>query len=508
MLKLKHGLINKDVKSLANKTWYNQRFDGCLNLIWLISELEIRAEKRKEAWGNDRLHIGIFEDHKVDWYIDHVDIKRITHNYLRQAKSGSNIGYKIIQKWKNDEIAFDKCIEQFPNKFEDYSNHNLKILYHKLTYLYIKALSSAPLIDGFALGTDEIVQKEVNKILDERHILKGAGNIFSVLTAPVHQSFINQAELSLLNISLKIGSLKLLNLKVKEAAINKMLIKHQQQYFWIKNNYHDYYILSVTDFIEEIKTILLSRVDIKKEINRLKNITLINSRLKEKLLIKLKPNKYLKNLLEISEQFTYWQDERKKRTMQFTHAASILIKEIGERYGYSLKMMRYLTRVEVNKIMAGKKISFLELNARSKKMIIYQKGSHYEILSGKKAEKIIDKIFKNTDHSSIQDFRGLTASTGKVRGRAKIVTSVKDVDKVEEGDILVAVMTRPDYIMGIKKAAAIVTDEGGITCHAAIISRELGIPCIIGTKIGTKILKDGDLVEVNANHGWVRKILE
>lgn len=86
------------------------------------------------------------------------------------------------------------------------------------------------------------------------------------------------------------------------------------------------------------------------------------------------------------------------------------------------------------------------------------------------------------------------------------MTSVKEIDKVKTGDILVAVMTRPDYIMGIKKAAAIVTDEGGITCHAAIISRELGIPCIIGTKIGTKILKDGDLIEVNANHGWVRKV--
>ena len=67
-------------------------------------------------------------------------------------------------------------------------------------------------------------------------------------------------------------------------------------------------------------------------------------------------------------------------------------------------------------------------------------------------------------------------------------------------------MTRPDYIAGMKKAAAIVTNEGGITCHAAIVSRELGIPCIIGTKIATQVFKDGDLVEVNANHGWVRKI--
>ena len=67
-------------------------------------------------------------------------------------------------------------------------------------------------------------------------------------------------------------------------------------------------------------------------------------------------------------------------------------------------------------------------------------------------------------------------------------------------------MTRPEHMHLIGNAAAIVTDEGGITSHAASVSRELGIPCIIGTKIATEVLKDGDLVEVNANHGWVRKI--
>ena len=65
-------------------------------------------------------------------------------------------------------------------------------------------------------------------------------------------------------------------------------------------------------------------------------------------------------------------------------------------------------------------------------------------------------------------------------------------------------MTTVDYLPAMKKASAIVTDDGGITSHAAIISRELGIPCIVGTKIATKVLKDGDLVEVNANKGEVK----
>jgi phosphoenolpyruvate synthase/pyruvate phosphate dikinase len=69
-----------------------------------------------------------------------------------------------------------------------------------------------------------------------------------------------------------------------------------------------------------------------------------------------------------------------------------------------------------------------------------------------------------------------------------------------QGNILVCPMTLPDYVPAMKKARAIITNEGGITCHAAIISRELKIPCIVGTKIATQVLKDGDRVEVDA--GW------
>ena len=74
---------------------------------------------------------------------------------------------------------------------------------------------------------------------------------------------------------------------------------------------------------------------------------------------------------------------------------------------------------------------------------------------------------------------------------------------MKKGEILVASMTSPDYITAIKKAAAIITDEGGMTCHAAIVSRELRIPCIVGTKIATKVLKNGDIVNINTNQGII-----
>jgi len=102
------------------------------------------------------------------------------------------------------------------------------------------------------------------------------------------------------------------------------------------------------------------------------------------------------------------------------------------------------------------------------------------------------------------EIKGQIAFKGKVKGKVKILSSVKDLPKVEEGDILVAAMTMPKYLPAMKKASAFVTDEGGITCHAAIMARELKKPCIIGTRVATSLLKDGDLVEVDANKGIVR----
>lgn len=99
--------------------------------------------------------------------------------------------------------------------------------------------------------------------------------------------------------------------------------------------------------------------------------------------------------------------------------------------------------------------------------------------------------------------KGLGASPGIATGEVKIVSNERDISKVKRGDILVAVMTTPDMVPAMKKASAIVTDEGGMTCHAAIVSRELGVPAVVGTKNATKKLKDGMLVTVDGERGIV-----
>ena len=99
--------------------------------------------------------------------------------------------------------------------------------------------------------------------------------------------------------------------------------------------------------------------------------------------------------------------------------------------------------------------------------------------------------------------KGLGASPGMASGAVKIVRNTDELDKIEEGDILVTVMTTPDMVPAMKRADGIITDEGGVTCHAAIVSRELGIPCVVGTGDGSKILKENSIVTLDGSKGFV-----
>jgi pyruvate,water dikinase len=98
---------------------------------------------------------------------------------------------------------------------------------------------------------------------------------------------------------------------------------------------------------------------------------------------------------------------------------------------------------------------------------------------------------------------GLAASHGTASGKVKIIHDLSELYKIQSGDVLVTKMTNPDMVVSMQKAIAIVTDEGGATCHAAIVSRELGIPCIVGTKKATSVLKEGQIITVDGTNGKV-----
>jgi len=120
-----------------------------------------------------------------------------------------------------------------------------------------------------------------------------------------------------------------------------------------------------------------------------------------------------------------------------------------------------------------------------------------EVKKVEKAEKV------NFVISESPILSGSPASPGIGTGSVQILRSPKEINKIGKGDVLVAPMTSPDYVPAMKKSSAIITDEGGQTSHAAIVSRELGIPCVVGTKNATKTLKDGEIVTVNGETGQI-----
>lgn len=125
----------------------------------------------------------------------------------------------------------------------------------------------------------------------------------------------------------------------------------------------------------------------------------------------------------------------------------------------------------------------------------------------KKASPQSDALPQNftTDRNVI--VKGLPASPGTAAGKAHVILDPSLIDEFKEGEILVTTMTAPDWVPAMKKAKAIVTDAGGMTCHASIVSRELGIPCIVGTKSrsdeATKIIQDGQIITIDATNGIV-----
>lgn len=128
----------------------------------------------------------------------------------------------------------------------------------------------------------------------------------------------------------------------------------------------------------------------------------------------------------------------------------------------------------------------------------------YNLYTGDEAVKL-NQFLKDSIISG-NKLKGKSAFPGVRRGVIKIIRGQNDFHKMKKGDILLAPNTRPEYVPVMKLAGAVIADEGGITSHAAIISRELRIPCIVGMQGATYRFKDGDLVEVDANKGVVKKL--
>ncbi len=154
-----------------------------------------------------------------------------------------------------------------------------------------------------------------------------------------------------------------------------------------------------------------------------------------------------------------------------------------------------------------------ELAHRKKFYVLTARGGKLAFYSGEEAQRLTKQLVPHYFNAiDSLEIKGAVANPGKVSGIARVVKVVgieelvKNMELFKDGEILVTTMTQPNMVPIVKKAKAMVTDEGGMTSHAAVIAREFSLPCIVGTHVGTKLIKTGDLIEVDANNGVVRKL--
>lgn len=278
----------------------------------------------------------------------------------------------------------------------------------------------------------------------------------------------------------------------KVKTTGKGLLAHAKKFFYINNSWESTTVLAEKDFKERLADIT------DEEVKRIQtDWKAEQTRLQEKYQI---PEELI-SIFYYFRQLFIMRDIRKHHTLLNNHYLDQLVKRFAKLNNLNFKELRVLLVEDLigdaNTIpqkVSQRRNLFLE--------VFHQYKSN--VLASGKAVSIFNLLQKNYGVGG--NLRGQAASKGKVTAIARVIFGETHFSKFNEGEIIVAPMTRPEYVPLMKKAAAIVTDEGGITCHAAIVSRELGIPCIVGTQKATSKLKDGMLIEVDANTGLIKII--
>lgn len=431
-----------------------------------------------------------------------------TKNKMTFISNEENVratGRKHFNTWILNDLNFKKVQIDYKEALNELKNFQIKIsekslslltgkvfadTYNKWHKLYINFWGVGLVPELANLGGEEILKEELSKQIDNQKEFIAA---LEKLAAPENLSFYQKEELDLLEIK-KYQRTKKFNQLIKE---------HIQQYFWIRNSYFEQKQLRAEYFKEILSGIRQVNQKIKEIKNLPKKIIFQKNQLFKKYKLNVKTIKIVKRL----SASIWWQDTRKKEIFIANHYVDLFLKEISRRKKINFSDLLFYWPNEIIKLLKnGAKVSSKEIANRKKFALIHYYKNVLTLKSGKNQINSIRPFLKKEINRESGTISGMVVSAGcgKIQGRVRILLTPRNLNKMKQGEILVAPMTSPEFIVAIKKAGAVITDEGGLTCHAAIVSRELGIPCLVGTKIATKVLKDGDLVEVNANHGLVR----
>jgi len=436
----------------------------------------------------------------------------LNNNIYNVKEDIENLGKRIIIITKKDKLALNKYLAKVENDCKRYlliiqeisnemKNFNKKTNDKSLTFLFNKYIKATlymmshllPLLAPEESLIAEI-EKRLNKYINTTVNYDKFKEALQLLIAPIQPSSIQKRKVALLKLAILLKNKKI---KMDSEKISKIY----EKYKWISDLDFVFKYETKNMFINEL--VEESQKNPEQELKKIKSYYGNLKYNKNKLIKNFKFDKNFILLINDVSRLSYMRLLRLEVIMEGGYLLKEnLFKAISDKLNLANITDCYYW--EMLKALRGEKINKEKIKVRKQGFGLIVIGKKIKELNFKESKKLNSKIDKAENYK--KEFIGQIANQGKVRGIAKIVMSSKQFANFHNGDILVTHMTMPEYVPIMKKAAAIVTDEGGISCHAAIISRELGKPCIIGTKIATKALKDGDYIEVDANKGMVRKI--
>lgn len=412
--------------------------------------------------------------------------KIIKHNFFPEIDRNVSARAKKL-------LYFSRSLKSM--NYSRHSNKGLQALYLKFCRLFMEMRMYSSLPTAMEHGTSSwtYLLKNIlkNKINDEQEL----NRVFSILTTPRKLSYMKEFELETAKIGIKKHQGKNVKTEVKRLA---------EKYAWVNYTFEGIpidkrYILdrladlgkTKCDFEALIKENKARQKDVEKE--------------KQNIIKKYEFSEKEKTLFEIGADIVFIKFFRKGVFAESYYSVEFLLEEIGKRIGCTRKQTVNMLPYEVLAALELGSFPCNLIDNRIKKSSMLHYAGHSYALP-KSAESIYKKSIRISASKETNELNGQTAFPGKVSGKVKIINVIKDMEKFDQGDILVSRSTNPTLVPAMKKAAAIVTDLGGLTCHAAIVAREMKKPCIIGTKIATKVFRDGDYVLVDADKGIVKKL--
>ena len=423
----------------------------------------------------------------------------------------------IIEQKKKDERFIWKLMDEFYKECQeleetskriydaDVKNKSLEELKELLEQFDEKAQCVTPaLFIPFVIErvVEDTLKKELERIKDKEKI----NEYYVTLTAPTKETRLGKAQKEILRLAIELENKKQLfkkdikdiknELETFHYDIFKKIQDYVEKYKWSEIRYSYGEELTVETVLQRLKNIL--EKDPKEQLAKIENHQkLIEEKTKE-IIHELNLDEDLQDIIEIAKENVFMRTHKLEAYNIGSFCIKPLLKELARRNKTSYEGLLLLTKDE----MFDNVDKYSKIRERGKEFAIALEDGNITLYTGEDIKKI-DVAQEEIKTDKIQ---GYGACKGIVKGPVKKIGNKFEIHKINKGDVLVAEFTTPDFVPAMEKSVAIVTDIGGITSHTAIVSRELGIPCVIGTKIATKVLKDGDIVEVDANKGIVRKI--